>query len=371
MAIAHGVEVALIDPTNGNTIRTLDKHSGRVTALHFSRKGDFLATASGVPGKFGEVRLYDLKTGKAIRTLTGHKDALYGLDVSSDGKLDRLGGLRPRDRHLGCRDRRAQAFPQGTNDAVYALAFSPDGTKLASAAATAPSRSGASPRANGSTPSAQPLQDQYAVAFSADGNKLFGVGADNRVRVWSISKTGVEGTNNLEQSKFAHEGAILQLAMSLDGKTFATASQDRVVKIWRTDSVTEIGVLEKQSDWPAAIALSPNGSLLAVGRRDGSAEIYSTANQKSVRKLENKPPAKPTVVALTAAQPGGVERGAKTKLLLVGDGIHQDGVDIKFSNSALSATIDGKSKTSEGKEALSISVTTKADAKRKASISSS
>jgi WD40 repeat protein len=367
LALARGTEVFLFDPSNGSVVRTLEPHSGRVTALRFSRKGDVVATASGVPGQFGEVRLYDPATGTLIRTLSGYKDAIYGLDVSADGRHIASAGY---DRELVLWEAATGARKhtlKGHNDAVYALAFSPDGAKLASASGDRTFKLWSVAKGERLDTFSQPLQDQYAVAFSGDGRKLFGAGGDNRVRVWSISPTGVEGTNTLDQSKFAHEGAILQLVMAADGKSFATGSQDGGVKVWRTDSVTELAVLERQSDWPAALALSPNGALLAVGRHDGSAALYSTATRKVVRPLEPKPVAPPKPITLSAVSPAGLQRGATTEVTLTGDGLNGDGVTIKANDSAVKMAVNGPQKTG-GNNSLRLSVTAPASLKRGATI---
>jgi WD40 repeat protein len=363
LALARGREVSLINPTDGGIVRSLESHSGRVAAIRFSRNGGFLATASGVPGKFGEIRLFDPSTGKLLRKLSGHKDAIYGLDVSSDDKLIASAGY---DRDILIWDASTGERKQllkGHNDAVYALAFSPDGSKLASTSGDRTFKIWSVAKGERLDTFSQPLQDQFAVAFSADGTRLFGAGADNRVRIWSISKTGVEGTNTLLDSKFAHEGPILQLTVSLDGKTFATGSQDGGVKIWRTDTVAETAVLDKQSDWPAALALSPDGSLLAVGRNDGSASLYSTATKKVVRSLDPAPPPKPKVVALASVMPAGVELGATTMVTLVGDGLHGESVSIKANHPAVTTTVTAKTKIGD-KESLSLSIAVKPDAKK-------
>ena len=364
LALARGGDVFLIDPANGNVVRALEPHSGRVTAIRFSRTGDFVATASGVPGKFGEVRLYDPKTGKVTRTLAGHKDAIYGLDVSADGKLIASAGY---DREIAVWDRATgtKKFTlKGHNDAVYALAFSPDGLKLASASGDRTLKLWSVEKGERLDTFSQPLQDQYAAAFAADGSRLYGVGVDNRVRVWSISKSGVEGSNNLLESRFAHEGAILQLATAADGKSFATSSQDGGVKVWRTDPLAEIAVLERQGDWPAALALSPDGALIAVGRHDGSAALYATAAKKVVRPLEPKPIAPPKLIVLNEISPPGIQRGATTEVLATGDGLQGEGVAFKASLPQVKVAVVGKGKSGAGKEAVRLAITAAAELKR-------
>jgi WD40 repeat protein len=55
-----------------------------------------------------------------------------------------------------------------------------------------------------------------------------------------------------------------------------SASADGTVKIWDAATLTEKKVLNGQPDWALALAYSPDGNELAVGRYDGSLTFYDT-----------------------------------------------------------------------------------------------
>jgi WD40 repeat protein len=123
----------------------------------------------------------------------------------------------------------------------------------------------------------QPLKEVYCVAFSPDGKRLYAGGADNRIRVWQISESAAETTNPILESKFAHEGTVLNLVISADSKTLASSADDGTVKVWDAIEMKERVLLEKQPDWPAAIAFLGEDKTLAVGRLDGSIGLYNVA----------------------------------------------------------------------------------------------
>jgi len=118
------------------------------------------------------------------------------------------------------------------------------------------------------------------VVFSPDGKHLLAGGADNRLRVWAISESAAETTNPLLQSKFAHEGAILNLEFSPDGKLLLSSADDRTVKLWDAEQMQERLLLEKQSDWAPALAFVADQSIV-IGRVDGSLGVYDVTTGKT------------------------------------------------------------------------------------------
>lgn len=118
----------LLDP--GGAARTLQGHSDRALRVVFLRDGR-LASSGGVPFSAGDVRIWDLATGRSL-VLRGHTDLVYGLASSPDGR--RLA--------TGSWDRTIKLWDTSTGEEVFSLvghtsgvisvAFSPDGNSLAS-----------------------------------------------------------------------------------------------------------------------------------------------------------------------------------------------------------------------------------------------
>jgi WD40 repeat protein len=76
-------------------------------------------------------------------------------------------------------------------------------------------------------------------------------------------------------SKFAHEAPVLRIVWSADGRTLASSGEDRLVKLWSAESMTIRDTLDKQGDWASGLAIGSDGSRLAVGRVDGTSQVYS------------------------------------------------------------------------------------------------
>jgi hypothetical protein len=165
---------------------------------------------------------------------------------------------------------------------------------------------------------------------------------DNRIRTWRVTDKALEGTSELAVSRFAHEGAILTLAFSTDGKLLVSTAADKTVKIWDAATITEKHLLEAQPDWSPGLALLDGGQL-ALGRLDGSVGFYDTATgqvaaaPKPVKAAMAKKaaPAKPEI---TQIEPGGVQSGATTAVTITGKNLAALS-GLEFSDARLKAAI--------------------------------
>lgn len=84
----------------------------------------------------------------------------------------------------------------------------------------------------------------------------------------------------------AHKGSLDALAFSPDGRLLATASQEGLAKIWRTDTWHETGTLRGHLLGVHSLAFSPDGRRLATGSLGKEAvKIWDLATMQEVLNL--------------------------------------------------------------------------------------
>src|SRR5262249_1693682 len=158
-------------------------------------------------------------------TFAGHHPRAINVAFSGDGR--RLasgsgpGSLQVWDLEAGGEPLRS--FPKSR--AVTALAFCPDGGRLASASIGRPVDVG------GTTPGELLYTRLHSglvlgVAFSPDGRRLASAGEDKVVRVWDAT-TGREVLGLR-----GHTRPCKCVAFSPDGGRLASASTDRTIRVW-------------------------------------------------------------------------------------------------------------------------------------------
>ena len=269
---AHGDLVATggfrqvrIDPGG----HTLDGHADAVRALAFSRDGKLLAAAGGLPGRKGEVKIWDVAAWRLLRTVEGHNDCIYAVAFSADGAVIATSGYDRLIKLWNTATGQEVRTLKDHTDAVYSLAFTPDGSRLVSGSADRTVKIWDVASGKRLYTLGDATDGINAVALDPSGKLVAGAGLDKSIRIWSLGDLNGE----LRLSQLAHEDAILRLAWSPDGKYIVSAGADRTVKVFRASDLSEVTTWAGQPDWVYGLSFSAQGKLVAA-RFDGSMAEY-------------------------------------------------------------------------------------------------
>lgn len=330
--------------------------AGRMTALAFSPNGNWLAIASGEPGKNGVVRIVSTPTASANTDpgFTAHKDSVFALAFAPDGKslatagYDRLIHLwNVTDR--GTVGKSPRLTLKDHSDTIHDLSFHPKGHLLASAGADRAVKVWDVATGKRLYTLGDPTDWVYCVSWSPDGKHLAAGGVDRTVRVWEAGGDG----GRLVHSVFAHQKAVWRLRYADGGATLFTAGEDRLIKSWATARMTEQKVYDPQPDSVLDLAVAPGGKHLAIARFDGVAHILDAATGKSTIQLL---PPKPVAPRAEKLNPRGVRIGQTATVTLSGSNL-DFATAVSSSRSDVTVSIAERSAGS-----LSIAVTVTADA---------
>jgi len=207
-----------------------------IYAVAVTRDGQFAAC-----GRANQIFIYHLPSGQLVTRLTDPQ-------LIKDGLYDRPGVAH--------------------RDLVNSLAFSPDGTLLASGDYRAVKlwrRGGPSQKFKLTLPDSTPIE---CVAASADGKWIATGHRDGRIQLWDATSGKPAGGLS------GHTASVRSLKFSPDGTKLCSSSADKTVRVW---TVADAGLFAK-ADAPAeidAVAWLAEGKQVAAGSGENFIRIWS------------------------------------------------------------------------------------------------
>ncbi|MBD2310313.1 WD40 repeat domain-containing protein [Desertifilum sp. FACHB-1129] len=247
--------IRLWNPYTGTLLHTFEGDTGGVYEVAVSPDGRLLASS----GHFeNSLQVFEIETQTQLYQLQG-----FGhLIISPDGErlISSGGGIKVWDLKTG--ECLRTLSPQSS--VIQPIALSPDGQMLASG-----DRQGKISLWN--LPKGELLQvflshsgSVEALAFSPDRQTLVSGAEDTQIRVWNLQSGTVMRTLS------GHSSPVTSLSFSLGGQTLVSGATE--VLIWAFDSGELLGKLDRGAVSP--VAFSPDGHTVASGYDDGN--NYST-----------------------------------------------------------------------------------------------
>jgi WD40 repeat protein len=333
--------VRLWDGTAGTLVRELRGHNAEVHRAVFSPDGNSLVSVS----DDNTVRVWKVATGEAVRVLRGHTAAVSEITFSPDKNhfateaADQKAIIWSLDSDKGI----AVSGLTGTKEA---LAFSPDGTMLATEGGPGTSL-GAMP--DGEFPATVwdvatgklkftlggHTDRIVGVSFSPDGHAIVTCSGDNTARLWTAD-------GQLVKELLGHTKPLTHAVFSPDSKFVVTASADNTVRVWDSLDGKLITGYRGHSQAVNDVEFSSDGQFIVTADDDQTARLWPFHPGERGRSSTIESWDHSAAVTSVATSPNGSEMAATTR-----DGkLWLDGVGLQRSM-ALSYLVDRSAKVAD------------------------
>lgn len=287
----------LIKVRNQNGIGlSLKGHSSTVTAVVFNNDGRSLITA----GSDKTIKFWSTSSGRIEKTINIEQGFVTSLLIDPKANVLYAGATNDKIRRWNLSDGRELPDLVGQSSAVYALALSADGTKLASIGANSEIKIWDKEKnviLNSITlpNSMQGSYDFFALSFSPDSSKLASLSADRILSLWDVNTAAPIKT-------FTNERYLPSpaLVFSKDGLKLISGSASGLV-FWDIESGSAKSDTIGNSEGVSSFDMSRDGNIIVS---TGKAEIAFDAIEPNVLRDFNSWPVKsiypfPTKIAMS------------------------------------------------------------------------
>jgi WD40 repeat protein len=282
-------QIKLWEVHSGKEIRTLVGHSKLVITLAFSPDGKLLASG----GADKTLKLWQVSTGKMLRDLTVGVERLYTCAIRPAGQAFAFGGDDKIVRFWDLAEGEKIKTLRGHTDWVNDVVFSPDGNLLASASSDCTIKIFDAKKGQAVRTLKGHKASVNALAFSPDG-KILASGSgfpnfsnfenDCSIKLWEVA------TGQCLRTLNKHTDQISRLVFHPAGRMLASCSDDRTIILWDIFAGNEKLLLKIHDDIVYDIVFHPQGDVLASSSWDketgGMIKLWQLSTEKVIAHFE-------------------------------------------------------------------------------------
>jgi len=206
-------------------------HTGPINSVAFSPDGKQIVSGS----DDNTVKLWDMTTGREIKTFSGHSRFVKSVTFSPDGRW----------------------IVSGSDDNTVKLWDTATGFEIRTFLGHSSIVS--------------------SVAFSPDGRQILSGSWDNTVKLWDLA------TDHVISTFSGHTGIVSSVAFSPDGRQILSGSWDNTIKLWDTSTNREIRTFFGHSYLVSSVTFSPDGRQLISGSYDNTVKLWDTTTDREIK----------------------------------------------------------------------------------------
>jgi WD40 repeat protein len=285
---SHDQTIKLWNIDTGREIRTFSGHISSIDSVTFSTDGRQILSGSSDT----TIKLWDVSTGKEIRTFSGHKNWVISVTFSPDGRRVLSGSedktIKLWDVNTG---REIRTF-SGHTEGVSSVAFSPDGRQVLSGSS--------GEFINNNFTGTIKLWDVstgkeirtfsshtgsvYSVTFSPDGRQILSGSGEfinnnytGTIKLWDVN-TGRE-----IRAFSGHTSGVISVTFSPDGKQILSGDSNGTIKLWDVNTGHEIKTFSEHQGYIVSVTFSPDGRQILFGSGFGILKLWDVNTGREIR----------------------------------------------------------------------------------------
>ncbi len=212
-------------------------------------------------------------------TLIGHRSEVRSVAWSPDGTRLATGSADGTAKSWDSAGGRVLLTLKGHASAVRSVSWSPDGTRLATGSEDGRAKVWDSAGGRELLTLKGHASPVCSVSWSPDGTRLATGSVDDTAKVWDSA-----GGRDLLTLK-GHTRMVWSVAWSPDGMRLATASHDGTAKVWDSAGGRELLTLKGHTSPVRSVSWSPDGTRLATGSEDGKAKVWDAVGGRELLTL--------------------------------------------------------------------------------------
>ena len=257
------------DLETGRCIRTLKGHTDLVSAVMVTGNDRLAISAS----RDKSLRLWDLETGRSIRTFEGHTGSVSSLAVTSDGRLALSGSADKTLKIWEIETGKSIRTLKGHTDSISSVAISRDGKLAISGNADFLGKNSLLMRWDLETGKSIHALEGHSgwvnsIAIFDDGRFALSGSADNTVRLWDLD------ISQCIRIFEGHNASVNSVAVTSDGRLALSGSADKTLKVWEIGTGRCLGTIEGNTNDVTSVALFGAGRFALFGSADNKIKLW-------------------------------------------------------------------------------------------------